>query len=177
MDLILVSSIAVARKWNFTGVSIFIRREDITSVLDGFTIQHGNMTGMIPENRGGGIYIVCSSPLIRNCIISDNDAGEYGGGIFSGGFEAQPVTGVSVHAKYGKIGVVSAVVHQSQPEILLCDIMNNTAFHEAWAFGGGNLWVSRVGAKDLQLQDSGKRRPVSHGRCAWRRYLRQCAYL
>jgi hypothetical protein len=48
--------------------------------LDGFTIQHG-----YSQTNGGGIYCLYStpSPLIRNCIIKDNQTLVAGGGVMN----------------------------------------------------------------------------------------------
>lgn len=46
------------------------------SILDGFTIRNGN------SQDGAGLYIVGSSPTVRNCIISGNEAKRFGGGIY-----------------------------------------------------------------------------------------------
>jgi hypothetical protein len=53
-----------------------------TAVLDGFTITGGNANGSFPNERGGGVLNLSSSPSLANCSISDNEAGR-GGGIFS----------------------------------------------------------------------------------------------
>jgi subtilisin family serine protease len=52
--------------------------EGADSVLDGFTITNGNVSG-----RGGAIYCDASSPKIINCTIIGNQAGKYGGGIYN----------------------------------------------------------------------------------------------
>ncbi|MCP4710878.1 MAG: DUF1565 domain-containing protein, partial [Planctomycetes bacterium] len=46
------------------------------SVLDGFTITNGL------GDSGGGIACYSSSPTIRNCIISNNEAQDDGGGMY-----------------------------------------------------------------------------------------------
>jgi len=52
------------------------------ATLDGLTITGGNSDGSWPDNSGGGIFIDKSSPVINNCIISENSAA-FGGGIFN----------------------------------------------------------------------------------------------
>ena len=44
------------------GVSI-----DTTTIIDGFTLQNGD------ADAGGGIACLSASPLIRNCIIENNE--------------------------------------------------------------------------------------------------------
>jgi hypothetical protein len=57
--------------------------EDANSVLDGFTITHGCTSGGgdMLEGSSGGIYCNGSSPRIINCIVSENSAAYYGGGM------------------------------------------------------------------------------------------------
>ena len=50
--------------------------EDENSILYGFTIRNGI------DNKGGGIHIDDSSPIIRNCIIENNTASKKGGGMY-----------------------------------------------------------------------------------------------
>ncbi len=52
--------------------------EQSSTVISGFTIQHGKST------YGGGIYISnASSPTIQDCVITGNSASSYGGGLFA----------------------------------------------------------------------------------------------
>lgn len=57
----------------------FTSGETPETVLDGFTITGGNANFVYPDNHGGGIFIVESSPTVRNCRITGNNA-TYGGG-------------------------------------------------------------------------------------------------
>ena len=63
---------------NHCGFS-FTSNETAATVLQGFTICNGY------NNRGGGIFIRQASPTIRGCIIRDNTAVQYGGGIYCEG--------------------------------------------------------------------------------------------
>jgi outer membrane protein assembly factor BamB len=74
--------------------------EDVNSVLDGLTITNGSTSGH--AIGGGGVCIENASPLIRNCVITNNSSSEEGGGIYS----------------YTSVG----------PTIINCDIRNNTSF-------------------------------------------------
>jgi hypothetical protein len=51
--------------------------------LDGFTITGGN-ANVAPNDRGGGIFAETGSPIVRNCVVSGNDAVAAGGGAFFG---------------------------------------------------------------------------------------------
>jgi hypothetical protein len=73
-------------------VVTFNHCEQSCSVLDGFTIKHD--VGLY----GGGIYIACASPTIKNCYVTDNVAdandmgvGGLGGGIYVTGSGASPL--------------------------------------------------------------------------------------
>ncbi len=57
----------------------FTTNETNLSILNGFTIRMGS--GTLNNNRGGGILIENSSPMISSCIIKDNSAFN-GGGMF-----------------------------------------------------------------------------------------------
>ncbi|MCB1185144.1 right-handed parallel beta-helix repeat-containing protein [bacterium] len=78
--------------WSVTGGSFSENGEivDYAGVtIDGFTLTNGNATG-VPVNTegggwgGGGIYLHLSDSIIRNCIITGNEAIE-GGGVWIGG--------------------------------------------------------------------------------------------
>jgi len=47
-----------------------------TQIIDGFTIKNGN------AENGGGIYCENSKIILKNLIISNNNASNYGGGIY-----------------------------------------------------------------------------------------------
>ncbi|MBD2753982.1 choice-of-anchor Q domain-containing protein [Spirosoma validum] len=52
-----------------------------SAILDGFVITAGNATGSDPNNDGGGMLNIVSSPQIRNCIFASNTA-TFGGAIY-----------------------------------------------------------------------------------------------
>ena len=83
--------------------------ETASCELAGFTIQHGNVPDLnYNEYGGGGILILDSSPKILNCIIQNNYAAGFGGGL--------AISGTSSACK-----------------VINCTIKNNTAD----SFGGG----------------------------------------
>jgi len=53
---------------------------DVTAVLDGFTIYGGHANGTAPRNVGGGVYIDAGSPTLRDCMLLRN-GGVDGAGI------------------------------------------------------------------------------------------------
>jgi len=52
------------------------------AVLDGFIIRGGNANGTDPHNKGGAIYILSSSPQIRNVVLMHNFAASQGGAVY-----------------------------------------------------------------------------------------------
>ncbi|MGA2499578.1 MAG: right-handed parallel beta-helix repeat-containing protein, partial [Tepidisphaeraceae bacterium] len=52
-----------------------------TAILDGFTIMLGNANATSPNNCGGGMYNLSSSPTVRNCAFDGNLATN-GGGVY-----------------------------------------------------------------------------------------------
>ncbi|MCK4223884.1 MAG: right-handed parallel beta-helix repeat-containing protein [candidate division Zixibacteria bacterium] len=52
------------------------------TVIDGFKIMNGWATGTSPDDYGGGIYCLNTSPTIRNNIIRDNSGYSRAGGIY-----------------------------------------------------------------------------------------------
>ncbi len=70
------------------------------AVLDGFIITAGQADGPTPYDTGGGVYIDGTNPMLKNCIISSNNA-SFGGGIAS--------------------------VNGGSPYILNCKIIDNSA--------------------------------------------------
>jgi len=58
------------------------------SILDGFVITGGNAKGNDPHCNGGGMFNLSASPVVRNCVFSDNLAGDendygMGGGMYN----------------------------------------------------------------------------------------------
>jgi hypothetical protein len=62
----------------------FVSGEDPNTVLSGVTITGGIAGGSHPDNNGGGIFCINSSPLVTQCIISGNvtTLSGNGGGIY-----------------------------------------------------------------------------------------------
>jgi len=65
---------------NVASVVTFSTGEGLSSVLRGFTIQHGNAVSNDYDD-GGGIFINNASPTITGNTVTDNVAGHGGGGI------------------------------------------------------------------------------------------------
>jgi parallel beta-helix repeat protein len=96
-------------------VAAFASGETPSSVLTGFTLQHG--TSMFAE--GGGVFITSSSPTISDNIITENTACGGGGGI--------------------------AIEYASSPRIVGNTIQNNTQVGCLGGTGGGGILVLGTG--------------------------------
>lgn len=53
--------------------------QNATTVIEGFTLKNGWSVSAFPNDRGAGLYCDNSSPIIRNCIITANQATNGGG--------------------------------------------------------------------------------------------------
>jgi parallel beta-helix repeat protein len=104
-----------------------------TSVLDGFTITHGN------ANPGGAIRCdVASSPTIINCMITNNVASEDGGAIVCWNGSDPMITNCTIADNTAGWGA-GLQLWQSDATISDCTISGNTADNEG---GGVHCWES-----------------------------------
>jgi hypothetical protein len=107
---------------------LFYNDEGADSIVDGFTITHGQLYCEPGEPcpiswYGGGIY--CdghASPTIRNCIITDNFA-HFGGGIFS--FASPIITNCIFTNNEALVG--AAILAGWDAQIINCTIAGNEA--------------------------------------------------
>ncbi len=53
--------------------------------ISGLTIINGHASGFFPNDSGGGIYNDHSPLTLKNCVIADNSADHWGGGIYNDG--------------------------------------------------------------------------------------------
>jgi len=119
---------------------IFTGGEDSTAVLQGFSISNVEFYSMStgskdPVDEGGGIYIVDSSPTIRNCIITGCWVTGSGGGVYSKNSAFQMTNCVisNNHADvYGGGLSISSSASGSPPSIVECTIIDNYT-----QYGGG----------------------------------------
>ncbi len=146
----------------------FVDYETRDTVLDGFTIVNGNArplesedpetthariaSGQVGTEHGGGIRILAASPVIRNCILRDNSAEGYGGGIFCAYTGSRPrLENVAIHSNQaggrgGGLYVFSAAV----------EITNGLIVQNIAADGGGIAAESgaRMTLKNSTLADN-----------------------
>lgn len=108
---------------------IFNSDVDNTATLDGFTIQEGNA-----DVAGGGIFNINSSPVISNCVITNNttNAGGNGAGVYNEAFSSPTFINCMILANTtdGQGGGMYNL--ESSPTLINCDVIKNTA-----GFGGG----------------------------------------
>jgi hypothetical protein len=112
----------------------FYNGEDPNCILSGLTIRNGHAE----SDSGGGIYISNdSSPLITHCIIENNTADLYGGGIYCY-FSIPKITDCIIRGNRstedgGGVEVDAVDVDAGAIEIENCIIADN----QASGFGGG----------------------------------------
>jgi hypothetical protein len=109
----------------------FHNGENENSVLDGIKITYGSAGGF-----GGGIKCTASSPTIINCIITGNTAGEYGGGICNS-YNSSPIltncmfSENSAESKLSALGSGGGMCNlaNSDPVLTNCTFSGNFANH------------------------------------------------
>ncbi len=112
-------------------VFTFYNSEDANSVIDGFTITHGQLYCEPGEPwpiswYGGGIFCSDGSPTIRNCIISDNFA-HFGGGIHAGGHNGSSPIIINCILTGNEALVGAAIFAGGDTKIINCTIVGNAA--------------------------------------------------
>ena len=134
---------------------IFQSGEDGNTILQGFTIKNGFAFDPSPpydpnddpDGFGGAIYCIGSSPTIKNCVITDNEADYGGGGVFCDASSDPCITSCDI--RYNYCGSYRYDVNQvqigggiycrnSSPTISNCEITENWV--EGWwkkGSGGG----------------------------------------
>ncbi len=117
----------------------FHSNENESSILEGFSIIHGNVTGYDPSGSGGGIF--CdenSSPQVINCIIRDNSAMEWGGGGISCYLSSPLFQSCIIRNNVASVGG-GIKVSDASPFFSECVIQENTVLGGQ----GGGLFIAR----------------------------------
>jgi hypothetical protein len=143
---------------------LFITDEDSTSVLQGFTLRGGTGTRWRDEHgagiyvEGGGILCALSSPVIKNNVITGNEAirrppgtvSAGGGGIRCGDGSPQILNNVitSNSAMYGG-GIVMNYASGTIRNNIITDNRVYEAVVFAPTFGGGGIWCNRGGSTNI----------------------------
>ncbi|MBI5116566.1 right-handed parallel beta-helix repeat-containing protein, partial [Candidatus Poribacteria bacterium] len=96
--------------------------EGLDSVVDGFTIVNGSVSG-----NGGAILCEGASPTITNCVMSDNYAGNAGGAILTEAGGAT-ISNCVIENNYAPFagGIYSSVTPAAN--IINCTIRENSAY-------------------------------------------------
>ncbi len=120
-------------------VVVFENGETSNSILEGFTIRNGSAIA------GGGIYIYNASPVVRNCVIKDNQASVSGAGIYaaSATISLDDVT-ITNNTANGSGGGI--YLKFSQGTISNCTLSNNSAI------SGGAIYFKDGG--EFSLSDT-----------------------
>lgn len=136
--------------------------------LDGFLIDNGSATGSLPievngysidPTMGGGIYLVDSSPVLANLVITNNQATSGGGGIFISGGQPRLVGlevtnnqsgefGAGIFNVNGQVTLINSLLAGNSGSLLGGGIMNsggqlhlvNSTIAGNQANEGGGLW-------------------------------------
>lgn len=108
---------------NLSRAFYFHNGEDANSVLDGFTMTNGY------DTSGGAIRCSGSSPVIADCIITGNRAGDIsgsGGAIFSGEYSSPTITNCTVTGNSAGTG---GAIHcyESNAAVSNCILSDNLA--------------------------------------------------
>ena len=103
------------------------------TLLDGFVITDGNADGPDEYDNGGGIYLYYGScPLLRNLVITNNNADYMGGGIYSYWSSSPMLLSVVLLDNNAYEGGGMANHFSSSPLLFQVAFSNNSA-----RFGGG----------------------------------------
>lgn len=142
--------------------------EGLNSVLQGFTIKSGRVSGSeipfddVPASSdsanpiGAGIYCEFSSPTIINCVIQDCGT-EVGGGIGCVG-SAPVIIGCTVdRCKAGGFGSSDSggfgggigLIRGSNAKIIDCIVRNNSGYYNS---AGGGIYSSNSSAKIMNCE-------------------------
>ena len=124
---------------------------NVTARLDGFTIRNGNGDGVAPDNEGGAILIVNSSPTINGCEFLNNSAVE-AGALFVRGSPLISNSRFVGNALRKSRRRVQAVGNGSQPRLQSCIFSENGTLQSV--NGGGaifNFGNAAISGRRMQL--------------------------
>ncbi len=97
------------------------------TLLDGFVITGGWADGTEPDDRGGGLLNINSSPIIARCEFRLNHARRGGGAVFNGYYSAPAIVNCVFAANRGEHGGAIWNVHESNAETVNCAFVGNVA--------------------------------------------------
>ena len=115
---------------------------DDNLVLDGFTITGGYADGTGADD-GAGIYNICISLTVSNCIIQDNHAEHHGGGIYNYGTQSIPtdaiISNCLIYDNDAGYGAGVFAQGSSYNRVENCTFSNNDASSYGGAIYSANL--------------------------------------
>ncbi len=121
---------------NTPGDTLFSR-----SQLNGCFIEGGEADGVLPENQRGGAAVVTSFADISNCVIQNNSASGYGGGLY-----VQPagiVSGCIIQDNKSAYGGGIAIEEPASVNLYTWAVMAfNTIVYNNGATRGGGLYFN-----------------------------------
>ncbi|MCK4657892.1 MAG: hypothetical protein KAV82_00075 [Phycisphaerae bacterium] len=130
---------------------------DADAVLDGFTITHGQADVGYPDNRGGGMIIMFTSPTVTRCRFEGNRAQE-GGALFIC-FGAAPVFSDCVFRRNAVTANGGALFDMGgSPELIRCTFADNHA-----DVSGGAIAAFGSGASLIDCTFEGNSTEISGG--------------
>ena len=111
----------------YTGNSYHVVTGSDKSLLDGFTITKGYIEDTGPG--GAGIYCVGTSPIIRNCTVTNNFAkyGRFGGGIYTTGTSSPKLINCLVAGNFAQMDDCGGIYHSGTGtlELINCTVVDN----------------------------------------------------
>ena len=119
--------------WEATpGENLFSR-----SLINGCYIEGGEADGVLPENQRGGAAVVTGFADISNCVIQNNSASGYGGGLY-----VEPsgiVSGCILQDNKAAYGAGIAIDEPNNPSLATWAILayNTIVYNNATSNGGG----------------------------------------
>ena len=134
---------------NTTRGFVFDQGEGPDSVLDGLTIANGWHT-----HEGGAVYVFQSDPNLRNCVFTNNAAGQFGvgGAVFAGSSDLTISHCVFSDNATGEDGVGGAIyMVGGNPAIDNCVFTANSA---RWAGGVGGSSTDSLTVTDSIFMDN-----------------------
>lgn len=117
---------------NTPGDNLFSR-----SLINGCYIENGQADGVMPENQRGGAAVVTGFADISNCVIQNNSASGYGGGLY-----VEPsgiVSGCILQYNEAANGAGIAIDEPDNPSLATWAILayNTIVYNNASVNGGG----------------------------------------
>ena len=115
-------------------------------VLDGLFIEHGHANAPDPEDRIGAGAVVTGYAHIRNCVVQNNQAEDYGGGLY-----LQPnalVSGTIVKHNTADVGggIYVEAPENNNPDTL-AHIFSSTICQNTATSSAGGMWFDNTNAR------------------------------